>query len=146
MVSQGANVSSVRQFESAEIRTWDPGVRIFHWLLVFSVSTAALTGFFAPENWLGFHIWAGYAVSSLIVFRLIWGFFGSGTSRFSSFMYSGQEVLVHMRNVLAGKPSHFAGHNPLGGLMVFGLLTVLSLIVLSGMVGLGGQENQGWNS
>lgn len=147
IASQGASIKTTEQPSQAQtICVWDLGVRLFHWLLVISVSMAALTGFFAPEWWLEVHIWAGYAVSSLIVCRVIWGFFGSGPARFSSFIFSLHEVLAHTRNFLNGKPKHYTGHNPLGALMVFGLLAVLSLIVLSGMVGLGGQENQGFLS
>ena len=44
-------------------------IRLFHWLLVFLVAIDLLTGFIAPEWWMGVH--AGYGVVALIIFRLV---------------------------------------------------------------------------
>ena len=122
---------------------WDLPIRLFHWLLVGSVATAAITGFLAPEWWLDVHYWAGSVIGFLIVFRLIWGFIGSQYARFTSFIFSVPETTAHIQAVRQRKPSHYAGHNPAGALMVFALLGVLGILTLSGLLILGGQEKIG---
>ena len=58
------------------IRVWDPGVRIFHWLLVIAV---ALTFLSSEEEgaFSAWHIPIGWACALLIVFRLVWGIVGA---------------------------------------------------------------------
>ena len=43
----------------------------------------------------------------------------------------------------AGRRPRYLGHNPLGSLMVFALLAVLTLNVVTGVVTLGGVDKQG---
>ncbi|HEM46801.1 MAG TPA: cytochrome B, partial [Alphaproteobacteria bacterium] len=125
------------------LRVWDLPTRLFHWLLAATVAAAAATGFLAPEWWLGIHVWAGYGVAGLIVFRAVWGVYGSQHSRFSDFAYSPRAVLAHLRDLLSGRLADFVGHNPAGAAMIFALGLVLAGIVASGLVALGGAEKQG---
>ncbi|MDE2200630.1 MAG: cytochrome b/b6 domain-containing protein [Rhodospirillales bacterium] len=122
---------------------WDLGVRLFHWLLVASVTIAALTGFFAQRSALQLHLIAGGIIAALIGFRIVWGLLGGGYARFASFAFSPPSVLAYGRQMIAGRTARYLGHNPLGGLMVFALLAVLTLIVLTGTVTLGGLVKQG---
>ena len=55
------------------IKVWDSPLRIFHWLLVLGFFVAYLT----EDDLLTVHVWAGYLVSALLVFRLVWGFVGN---------------------------------------------------------------------
>ncbi len=125
------------------IRIWDLPTRIYHWLQLLVVVGALLSGFFAPEWWLSYHVWLGYALIALLVFRIVWGFFGPEYSRFSSFIFSPTKLIAHIKAIKEGKPLHFFGHNPLGALMIFALIAVLLGISLSGLINLGGVENQG---
>jgi len=131
------------QTEFLNVRVWDLPTRAFHWSLVLSVTAALLTGFISPEWWMPVHVWAGYLIVMLIVFRLIWGFFGSEYSRISSFVYSVRDTLKHLRGLLILRPGHYMGHNPLGALMIFVLFTTLVVISATGLVVLGGEENLG---
>ncbi|MCF6344193.1 MAG: cytochrome b/b6 domain-containing protein [Devosiaceae bacterium] len=126
-----------------KIRIWDLPTRIYHWLQLLVVVGALLSGFFAPEWWLGIHVWLGYGLIALLVFRIAWGFFGPEYSRFSSFIFSPKTLISHIKGIKEGKPLHFFGHNPLGALMIFALIAVLLGISLSGLINLGGVENQG---
>ena len=129
--------------EQGATKVWDLPTRLFHWGLVAVVTGAAITGFIEPEWWLSIHVWFGYCVLSLILFRLIWGFTGSRYSRFSSFLYSRGETFKFMHNLVRGKPPHYPGHNPAAAIMIFALLAILTGLVLSGLLALGGIENQG---
>ncbi len=129
--------------QTKKIRIWDLPTRIYHWLQLALVVGALGTGFFAPEYWLSIHVWLGYGIVALLVFRLAWGFFGPEYSRFSSFIFSPKTLVAHIKAIKAGKPLHFFGHNPLGALMVFALISVLALISLSGLINYGGVENLG---
>lgn len=111
------------------VRVWDPLVRIFHWSLVVLFAVAYLTG--DDESMV--HIYAGYGISGLVVFRLVWGVIGTRYARFSDFVYGPRKVIEYTRSMLSGKPLHYLGHNPLGGWMVILLLASLALTCWSGL-------------
>ncbi len=125
------------------LRVWDLPTRIFHWSLFVLVSTGLITGFISPEWWLDIHIGAGYGILLLLVFRLVWGIFGAEYSRFKTFIFLPKETIAHLRDLMFKRPRHYFGHNPAGALMIFALILVLSGITFSGLVALGGKENQG---
>jgi cytochrome b len=139
-----ADVAADRPVAAVEdVKVWDLPVRLFHWLLVACVSASAITGYLLPPNWLELHIIAGSIIGGLIALRLIWGFTGTGHSRFHSFIFSPAATIAHAKEILAGDAPREAGHNPLAALMVFALLAVLSLIIITGFMVLGGQFKQG---
>ena len=113
-----------------EVRVWDPLIRVFHWTLVAGFAVAYLSGDELDQ----LHVWAGYLITGLLAFRLIWGFVGSKHARFSDFLYSPRQVISYTRSLFSGKPRHYLGHNPAGGVMVFLLLFSLSFTVGSGLV------------
>ncbi|MBL4615697.1 MAG: cytochrome b/b6 domain-containing protein [Magnetovibrio sp.] len=126
------------------ITVWDLPIRLFHLALVAVVLVAYLSAYVLPENALGLHLWSGYVTVALLVFRLTWGWLGSHYSRLQSFAYSPAHILKHLQELATLRPvTHYIGHNPSGALMVFALLMVLSIITVSGLMVLGGEENQG---
>ncbi len=122
---------------------WDLPTRLYHWLQAGLVAAALWTGFFAPEWWLSIHVWLGYGLAALVIFRLVWGIFGSEHSRFASFIFAPRRVFQHLRGVVARRHQPAIGHNPLGGVMVLALIGVIAAILISGLVALGGEEKQG---
>lgn len=126
-----------------EVRVWDLPTRIFHWSIVALVALGLITGFLSPEWWMGVHTWAGYGTVLLVVFRLVWGVFGSEYSRLETFTFTPKEIIAHIREVIFLRPTHYIGHNPAGALMIFALIFILAGISLSGLMVLGGEENQG---
>ena len=125
------------------IRVWDLPTRAFHWLLVFCLTITFKTGFFGPASALDWHVWAGYAIGALVVWRLIWGLFGSEYSRLDRLFGALANLREHAEGLLGSRPKHYAGHNPLGSLMILGLLGVLIAITGTGFVVLGGVDKQG---
>ena len=118
------------EIENEEVRVWDPLIRLFHWTLVAGFAVAYLSGDELDQ----LHVWAGYLITGLLVFRLIWGFVGSKHARFSDFLYSPRQVIGYTRSLFSGKPRRYLGHNPAGGVMVLLLLFSLSFTVGSGLV------------
>ncbi len=121
------------------VRVWDPLVRVFHWTLVVAFTIAYLT----EDDLLALHVWAGYTVLGLVVFRILWGFVGPRYARFSSFVTSPGTALAYARDVLRGAARRYLGHNPAGGLMVVVLLVLLLLISLTGLAVYGAEEHAG---
>jgi len=111
------------------VKAWDPLVRVFHWSLVFFF----LLAFVTEDDWMSLHVWAGYAVSMLIGFRLLWGLVGTRNARFLSFVKSPKVVMRHLRDMLSRKPAHYLGHNPVAAVMVVALLVSIALVAFSGM-------------
>lgn len=113
------------------LRVWDLPTRLFHWSLVLCVLGLILTGQIggAAMDW---HFLLGYAVLSLLLFRILWGFWGGHWSRFASFMPSPAALLRYVRGQAA--PELSVGHNPLGSLFVFTMLWFLLLQVGSGLI------------
>jgi len=70
---------------------WDAPIRLFHWLTATLVAAAYATW---RLNWMTWHGWIGEAVLALLLFRLLWGFFGSETARFSRFVASPQTAVI----------------------------------------------------
>ncbi|MFT3928923.1 MAG: cytochrome b/b6 domain-containing protein [Spongiibacteraceae bacterium] len=113
----------------ATIKVWDIAIRIFHWSLV----AAFMTSYFSGEESETIHVYSGYTIIGLLLFRLIWGFVGTRHARFADFIYSPSRIFGYARSLAAGSPKHYLGHNPLGGLMVIALLISLSLTCYSGL-------------
>jgi cytochrome b len=125
------------------VRVWDLPTRLFHWLLVLAVTAALLTGFLAPEWWLGLHLTAGYAIVLLLVFRVVWGFFGTEYARLSNMASATRGFWNYVRGLAMLRPPHYFGHNPAGVLMIFGFLIVFIFLVVTGLMIEGGEEKQG---
>jgi len=115
------------------IKVWDPFVRIGHWLLVGGFLVAYLSG----DEWMDIHVWAGYLVFGVVVFRIMWGAIGPRPAQFRSFVQPFSAVKRHMSDLLRLRPRAYAGHNPAGGWMVVALLATLLLVALSGIATLG---------
>jgi cytochrome b len=138
-------VHAVSEIEGATrpVWVWDLPTRLFHWLLVAAVLAALATELILPATWLNWHIAAGSAIAVLLLFRFVWAFFGSEYSRVVSFLYPSRQVIAYLRALLKLRPPHHVGHNPAGAAMILALGAVLTALVVTGFVVLGGQEKQG---
>jgi cytochrome b len=118
------------KFMSNVVRVWDLPTRIFHWALVAAVIGLVTSAQIGGEA-MAWHFRFGYAVLTLLLFRILWGLTGGHWSRFASFIYSPVTILGYLKG--QGKPEHTIGHNPLGSLAVFAMLGLLLLQVGSGL-------------
>lgn len=106
---------------------WDLPTRLFHWSIVLLVAFSWWSSEEAFDPW---HYWSGYTILFLLLFRILWGFFGSSTARFASFVRGPASVLSYLRS---GR-WHTAGHSPLGALSVIALLLSMIVQVSTGLI------------
>ncbi len=134
-----------REMRPAEVKVWDPLVRLFHW----SLAGLVLFAFISGEDWGGSaHVNAGYAVLALIGVRIVWGFIGAKHARFSDFIYGPKAIAAHLGDLLRLQPKRSLGHNPLGGAMILVLLGALIATCVTGylMPPGAGEESENWLS
>lgn len=130
-------VDTIRsEARTGRVRAFDLPTRIFHWsllsLIVCAWASYELAG---PLNdpTLRWHRWNGYAILTLVVWRVLWGFAGSTTARFVNFVPSPETVVRYARAVGRGLKPHYLGHNPLGTLMILALLAVVGTQTVLGL-------------
>lgn len=102
-----------------KVAIWDLPTRLFHWILVGLIG---LSWWSAEYHYEAIHLYSGLAVLSAIIFRILWGFAGSSTARFASFVRGPKAVFGYLQGSWRG-----IGHNPLGALSVIALLGVVGL-------------------
>jgi cytochrome b len=112
------------------VLVWDVPIRLVHWLIAMLVAAAYATW---RLNWMVWHGRIGYTLLALLLFRLLWGFFGGESARFSRFLTPPSAVFQHLRYALLREPDRQAGHNPAGGWMSLFLLALLLAETLSGL-------------
>jgi cytochrome b len=116
--------------EKGTVRIWDLPTRLFKWALVVLVVFQVVSG---SQGWFKWHFWSGYAILTLLIFRVLWGFVGSTTSRFSHFVRGPLAGLSHVRDVFGPGAPRELGHNAVGGWMVIALILALLVQAGSGM-------------
>ncbi|HYG29056.1 MAG TPA: cytochrome b/b6 domain-containing protein [Allosphingosinicella sp.] len=105
---------------TVRVAVWDRAVRIVHWLLAGLIGLAWWT---AEEEMVEWHDRIGMTILGLLIFRIVWGFIGSSTARFASFVRGPAGILEYLR----GRSGYVLGHNPLGALSVLALLAAVGL-------------------
>lgn len=113
---------------SATVRIWDLPTRLFHWALAICI-VGSLVSVNLGGNAIGWHFRFGYAILTLLLFRLLWGFAGPRYARFGSFPPSPAAALRYLR----GAGGERAGHSPLGALSVYAMLAALAFQVTTGL-------------
>ena len=105
---------------------WDLPVRLVHWLLAGLI---AFSWWSVKNHHTDWHIWSGCAILTLLVFRLLWGFVGSSTARWASFVRGPKAVVGYLRGTWTG-----IGHTPLGALSVIALFLAVAVQVGLGLI------------
>lgn len=111
---------------------WDLPLRVFHWGLV-----VALSGLWYTSEQEGemteLHMQFGYCAIGLVCFRILWGFLGTKHALFTQFVPRPSQFKGYISNKEQTGNKQYAGHNPLGSLMV---LLMLFLVLLQATTGL----------
>lgn len=111
-------------------KVWDLPIRLFHWALVLLIAFSWWTSETDRDQ---LHMWSGYTILFLLLFRILWGFFGSSTARFAAFIRGPAAVLTYFKSRFRWT---VAGHTPLGALSVLALLAILLFQVSTGLISL----------
>ena len=122
----------------AEVRVWDPFVRIFHWLL----ATVVLVDWFMDEP-LWIHTWLGYLAAGLVILRIVWGFIGPENAQFINFVRGPRLVLEYLAGLVRFSSRRYLGHSPAGGAMIVALLVMTSATIVTGMANLAEDRGEG---
>ena len=122
----------------AEVRVWDPFVRIFHWLL----ATVVLVDWFMDEP-LWMHTWLGYLAAGLVILRIVWGFIGPENAQFINFVRGPRLVLEYVAGLARFSSRRYLGHSPAGGAMIVALLVMISATIVTGMANLAADRGEG---
>lgn len=109
------------------VPVWDLPVRLVHWGLVVLIAFSWWSAEYEEIEW---HIRSGLTILFLLLFRILWGFLGSSTARFRSFVAGPGRIAAYLRD-----PSGWqgAGHRPLGALSVVALLGLIALQIWFGL-------------
>lgn len=105
---------------------WDLPIRLVHWLLAALIAFSWWSVEYGHTDW---HIWSGCAILTLLLFRLLWGVFGSSTARFAGFVCGPAAIRDYLKGRWTG-----IGHSPLGALSVLALLGDTALQVGLGVI------------
>lgn len=106
---------------------WDLPVRLFHWSIIPLIGLSWWT---AKNGFDQIHLWSGHALLFGLLFRILWGFAGSSTARFASFVRGPAAVFAYLRHGGSGQ----AGHSPVGALSVLAMLLALIVQIATGLV------------
>lgn len=110
------------------VQIWDWPVRLTHWSFAALIPAMYLT---AENDAWAWHMRLGHVLLALLIFRVIWGFFGTDTARFATFVKGPGRVLSYLRGGYDDKRE--IGHSPLGAIAVIALLSVIGAQVGMGL-------------
>lgn len=110
------------------VNIWDWPVRVTHWSFVLLIPAMYFTAENSAWSW---HMRLGHVLLGLLIFRVIWGFVGTDTARFSSFVKGPGAVLAYLRS--PNDPKREVGHSPLAALSVLALLGLMLVQVGMGL-------------
>lgn len=119
------------------MKLWDRPTRVFHWSLVVLGLISWWTAEYSYYEW---HEKSGLLLASLIMFRILWGFWGGRTARFAHFIKGPQAVIHHVGELARRQAEPSAGHNAVGA---YAVLLMLLLILVQIVTGLFSQADYG---
>jgi cytochrome b len=118
--------------KTTTLKVWDLPVRIFHWSLVVLFIAAYATNSLGSD-YFKYHLWTGYTIIVLVSFRILWGVVGTHYARFINFVRNPIVTAKYAISFFKKTDARYAGHNPLGAVMVVALLFT---ILIQGLTGL----------
>jgi cytochrome b len=113
-----------------KIKVWDLSTRLWHWSLVIIITVLAISGL-NEQGSDSLHQVSGLVLMALIGWRIIWGIWGSESSRFIVFLKAPLSIWQQRK---IKQRHHIAGHSPLAGYMVLALILTLSTQIIIGFL------------
>lgn len=115
-----------------KILVWDLPLRMFHWMLALLV-TVSIVSAHIGGNAMQIHLRSGYTILTLVLFRILWGFFGGTHARFASFVRGPATAIAYLKSLRRQNAGRHLGHNPAGGWSVISMLAVLLIQAGTGL-------------
>lgn len=133
---------------------WEWPVRCSHWLLVFTIISLSITGFYMHAPYVAargrttyvmgtmrfVHIVSGFIFLCALIIRGVWFFIGNRWSRWDQFVPTTRKRWNQLIAVgkyyafLAWSPIRFIGHNPMAGAAYTAVYAMVFTEVVTGMV------------
>jgi len=132
--------------EREQVFVWTRRVRLFHWINVIAILLLIIIGFIILNSKaIGvttdgkvllktIHVIVGYIFAINLLFRLIIGFIGKSYERWNKTLPFNKGFKSELIEFKQKKQLAYKGHNPAGKIMVFALLTLMSIQMVSGLV------------
>lgn len=126
--------------ESGVIKSyiWTAVNRFLHYFLILTFALSYLSA--DMDALFIVHIICGVLFGAGVILRVIWGFIGTKYSRFWDFNYRG--ILEYLTSIL-GEKRHYVGHNPASSVAIVLIFVLGFLVVLSGLLQYGAEQNSG---
>lgn len=115
-----------------KILVWDLPLRMFHWILALLV-TVSIVSAQIGGNAMQIHLRSGYTILTLVLFRILWGFFGGTHARFAAFVRGPAAAIAYLKALRRHSAGRHLGHNPAGGWSVMLMLAVLLIQAGTGL-------------
>jgi len=116
-----------------KIIVWDLPTRIFHWCLVLLIIVSVVASEAEAYWMMDVHMYSGFSIMVLMIFRVLWGFFGGRHARFADFIRGPGTVLSYFQQLRQRIIPDYRGHNPAGGWSVVVLLLLISVQAVTGL-------------
>lgn len=117
-----SEVPAARRVLAPDVRVWDGLLRLAHWSFPLLIAMMWWTA--ENDKW-ALHRRTGLVLLGVLAFRVVWGFIGPETARFSHFVTGPGTVLAYLRGEPGAGPA--IGHSPVGGWSTIALIGAMLL-------------------
>ena len=118
------------------IRVYDLPLRIFHVVFVILFLFSFSVGKFVDDESLlySYHMLSGMIMSFLVLLRVIWGFWGSKYSRFSSFNLNIKDLFDYFKHIFTTSSQKVLGHNSASSFAAIFMFILTFLLFATGLM------------
>ena len=81
-----------------------------------------------------YHMISGIIMVSMVLLRIVWGFAGSKTAKFSSFRLNPSELFSYITLIVSSKSKRYLGHNPASSYAAILMMVLTIGIGFSGLM------------
>ena len=120
----------------ANVLVWDLPTRLFHGLLTVGFVACFSIALLAGEHsaWFPVHMLLGMVLGAAVVWRVIWGIFGSRYARLNQLFYSPAALWKYLRGAITSTEPRYVGHNPGSSYAILAMLVLLIVVVATGLL------------
>lgn len=147
---QADELTCEQRAELIHYRVWQLPVRIFHWINAVAIMGMIATGLVILNGkFLSIgsdgkivlkiiHVYLGYGLIANLLIRLVWGFIANRYANWANLLLLDRvywrRLVAYCRGFINKDSALYAGHNPLGQLMVLALFLLLLIQSVTGLI------------